>query len=285
MNKLILTTIIERALNEDIGSQDVTSNAIFDKTDHASGQFLMKSDGLFAGGEIIQLAYQLLDPTIKIDLLVTDGEPVHSGQIIALVSGPVIPLLSGERVILNLIQRLSGIATTTADIVETLADSTIRVCDTRKTTPGLRMLEKYAIRVGGGYNHRFGLYDAVLIKDNHIAHAGSITAAVKRIRAVHGHMLKVEVETENMLEVQEAIQAGVDVIMLDNCLPQDAQKYTAIIPPEIETELSGGITKNNIASYQGTGVNYISLGMLTHSVNSLDISFNLAGGVKYDKNN
>ena len=145
------------------------------------------------------------------------------------------------------------------------------------------MLEKYAVRVGGGYNHRFGLYDAVLIKDNHIAYAGSITAAVERIRAEHGHMLKVEVETETMEQVQEAIKAGVDVIMLDNCLPQAARSYAAIIPPEIKIELSGGINQENIANYRGTGVNYISLGILTHSVTSLDISFNLSGGVKYDQ--
>ena len=281
MNKLELTALIKRALDEDIGEQDVTSGAIFTETDHASGQFLMKADGILAGTEIIELAYHLLDQTIEVELLAKNGEQVAYGQVIAEVRGPVIPLLSGERVILNLLQRLSAIATTTAEIVEILADPTIRVCDTRKTTPGLRMLEKYAVRVGGGYNHRFGLYDAVLIKDNHIAHAGSITEAVKRVRAKYGHTLRVEVETENMAEVQEAIKSGVDVIMLDNCTPEAAKLYTAIIPPEIKSELSGGINRNNIAKYRGTGVDYISLGMLTHSVTALDISFNLAGGVKY----
>jgi nicotinate-nucleotide pyrophosphorylase (carboxylating) len=285
MNKVALTEQLKRFLNEDIGYLDVTSSAIFTESDEGTGEFVAKADGILAGAEIIQLGYHLLDPDIKVELPAQDGDHVSAQQVIAKVSGKVIPLLSGERVILNLVQRLSGIATTTTQIIELLADPTIRICDTRKTTPGLRMLEKYAVRTGGGYNHRYGLDDAVLIKDNHIAHAGSITAAVERVRAKYGHMLKIEVETENLEQVREAINVRVDVIMLDNCSPEEAKIYTALIPPEIITELSGGINTGNIADYRGCGVNYISLGMLTHSVKALDISFNLAGGNKYGTTN
>lgn len=285
MNKLALREQLKYFLNEDIGYCDATSSAIFAESDQASGEFVMKADGILAGSDIIQLGYQVLDPSITVDLLAVDGERVIAGQVIAKVTGPVIPLLSGERVILNLLQRLSGIATATATMIELLNDSSIRICDTRKTTPGLRMLEKYAVRAGGGYNHRYGLSDAILIKDNHIAHAGGVTQAVERIRDKHGHMIKIEVETENLKQVWEAINVAVDVIMLDNCSPEEAKNYTSIIPPEITTELSGGINASNIADYRGSGVNYISLGMLTHSVKALDISFNLAGGDKYGTTN
>ncbi len=285
MNKLALREQLKYFLNEDIGYRDVTSSAIFADSDQTSGEFIMKADGILAGSDIIRLAYEELDPSIKVDLLAQDGDRVSTGQVIAKVAGPIIPLLSGERVILNLLQRLSGIATTTATIIKLLDDPNIRICDTRKTTPGLRMLEKYAVRTGGGYNHRYGLSDGVLIKDNHIAHAGSVTQAVEQVRAKLGHMIKIEVETENLKQVWEAINVAVDVIMLDNCSPEEAANYTSIIPPEIITELSGGINASNIAGYRGCGVDYISLGMLTHSVKALDISFNLAGGDKYGTTN
>lgn len=194
----------------------------------------------------------------------------------AVVSGSVSALLQGERVVLNLVQRMSGIASLTRTAVETLNSSFTRICDTRKTTPGLRMLEKYAVRCGGGYNHRFGLYDAVLIKDNHIAFAGSIRRAVQLVREKVGHMVKIEVETETKEQVMEAVEAGADVIMFDNRNPLEIKEMISLIPEHIITEASGGITLDNLAAYRDSGVHYISLGFLTHSFKSLDISAEVA---------
>jgi nicotinate-nucleotide pyrophosphorylase (carboxylating) len=184
-------------------------------------------------------------------------------------------LLTGERVILNLLQRMSGIATLTHRAVTILNNSHTRICDTRKTTPGLRMLEKYAVVCGGGYNHRFGLYDGVMIKDNHIAFCGSITKAVQAVREKLGHMVKIEVETETKEQVLEAVRAGADVIMFDNRTPDEVREFVSLVPKPIITEASGGITLENLAEYGTTGVDYISLGMLTHSATALDISFHL----------
>lgn len=272
MNTLKLRSLIEQFFIEDIGERDVTTDSIF--PDYTNGQivFLAKEDGIFCGEDIIKTGFLLLNSQIEIRLFVKDGDPIEAGQRLAVVSGGISTLLKGERVILNLIQRMSGIATLTREAVETLNSSYTRVCDTRKTTPGIRMLEKYAVRCGGGYNHRFGLYDAVMIKDNHISFAGSIKRAVELVRENTGHMVKIEVETESKEQVVEAIEAGADVIMFDNCTPDEIKEYIKLVPAHIITEASGGIQLNNLASYCDTGVHYISLGLLTHSYKALDIS-------------
>ncbi|MBA2871594.1 nicotinate-nucleotide pyrophosphorylase (carboxylating) [Anoxybacillus calidus] len=275
MNKLKLQQMLQSFFLEDIGERDITSETIFSSNQKAKGYFLVKEDGILAGVEIISTGFRLLDSAIETIIYKQDGEIVKKGEIIATVSGPIVPLLTGERVILNLLQRMSGIATLTNRAVALLNSDYTRICDTRKTTPGLRMLEKYAVTCGGGYNHRFGLYDAVMIKDNHIAFCGSITQAVKAVREKVGHMVKVEVETETREQVLEAVAAGADIIMFDNRSPEEIHEFVKLVPKPIMTEASGGITLENIAEYGDTGVDYISLGMLTHSVKSLDISFNI----------
>ncbi len=283
MNDIKLKILLQQFFNEDIGDKDITSETIFSSNDEGIGQFLMKENGIIAGLQIIETGYSLLDSSINVEFHVKDGDKVIAGDILATVTGPIIPLLSGERVILNLVQRMSAIATNTRKITDLLADSHTKICDTRKTTPGLRMLEKYAVRCGGGFNHRFGLYDGILIKDNHIAYSGNITKAINRAKEQLGHMVKIEVETETEKEVIEAVNAGADIILLDNCTPEEVKKYCAIIPSNIITEVSGGINMDNITNYRHTGVDYISLGMLTHSVKALDITFNIHGGRKYEK--
>ncbi|AEV20227.1 MULTISPECIES: carboxylating nicotinate-nucleotide diphosphorylase [Geobacillus] len=275
MNRLKLEQLLRQFFLEDIGDGDVTSETIFPAHERASGMFMAKADGVVAGVGIIAAGYQLLDPRVEVTIMKQDGERVQAGETIAVASGPVGPLLSGERVILNLLQRLSGIATVTRQAVDLLGNSSTRICDTRKTTPGLRMLEKYAVTCGGGYNHRFGLYDGVMIKDNHIAFCGSIARAVKTVRERLGHMVKIEVETETEDEVLEAVEAGVDVIMFDNRTPDEVRAFVRLVPKPIITEASGGITLANVAAYGATGVDYISLGCLTHSAPALDMSFNL----------
>lgn len=280
MNPIKLKNLLQQLFIEDLGDRDITSETIFSLEEKACGQFLIKEDGVISGLSLIQTAYELFDPNIKVTFHVQDGDKVKAGKIIATACGSVAYLLSGERVILNLLQRMSGIATLTRKAVERLNSNHTRICDTRKTTPGLRMLEKYAVRCGGGYNHRYGLYDAVMIKDNHIAHAGSITKAVKKVKEQAGHMVRIEVETESKAEVIEAVQAGVDVILFDNLPPQKLKEYISLVPNTIMTEASGGITMDTLVDYRDTGVDYISLGILTHSVKALDISFNIAGGKK-----
>lgn len=280
MNQLKLKKMLESFLLEDIGDNDLTSNSIFPIEQQGKGIFISKEDGIIAGLEIIQAAYHLLDPQIEVKLHFADGDRVNQGDTIAEAFGPVRPILTGERVILNLLQRMSGIATLTKTCVETLNDPSIQICDTRKTTPGLRMLEKYAVTVGGGKNHRNGLYDGVMIKDNHISYCGSITKAVERVRESVGHMVKIEVETETRDEVLEAVEANADVIMFDNRKPEEVREFAKLVPPQIITEASGGINLSNLASYANTGVRYISLGALTHSVIALDISLQVKEGNK-----
>ena len=234
--------------------------------------FLSKDEGIFCGEDVIITGFTLLNPDTKIEMLVKDGDRISVGDQLAIVTGEIATLLKGERVVLNLVQRMSGIATLTRKAVETLNSSHTRICDTRKTTPGLRMLEKYAVRCGGGFNHRFGLYDGVMIKDNHISFAGSITRAVQLVREQLGHMVKIEVETETKEQVLEAVEAGVDVIMFDNRTPEEIKEFIPLVPDHIVTEASGGITLENIASFRDCGVDYISLGFLTHSYKAFDIS-------------
>lgn len=272
MNKLKLRSLLESFFIEDIGEQDITTDLIFSDDTQGEIVFLAKDEGIFCGGEIIKTGFELLNQDLLTRVLVKDGEAFEKGQQLATVTGKISDLLKGERVVLNLVQRMSGIATLTNKAVTTLNSDFTRICDTRKTTPGLRMLEKYAVRSGGGYNHRFGLYDAVMIKDNHISFAGSISWAVEAVRKQAGHMVKVEVEVETEEQVREAVQAGADVIMFDNRTPDEIKELIKLVPPGIITEASGGIQLSNLASYGDTGVHYISLGFLTHSYKALDIS-------------
>jgi nicotinate-nucleotide pyrophosphorylase (carboxylating) len=272
MNTLKLRSQLEKFFIEDIGEQDITTDLIF--ADHTDGEivFLAKADGIFCGEDIIITGFQLFNSDITTRVLVKDGQEIKYGDQLARVSGKIADLLKGERVILNLVQRMSGIATLTRQAVNTLDSGHTRVCDTRKTTPGLRMFEKYAVRCGGGFNHRFGLYDGVMIKDNHISFAGSISNAVEAVRKNAGHMVKVEVEVETEEQVIEAVNAGADIIMFDNRTPAEIKEFIKLVPSTIITEASGGINLANIADYRETGVDYISLGYLTHSYKALDIS-------------
>ncbi|WP_439740925.1 carboxylating nicotinate-nucleotide diphosphorylase [Bacillus pseudomycoides] len=275
MNALKVRKALESFFLEDIGEKDVTSQLIFPDNLRAKGTFLAKDTGVFVGTAVIEQGFRLLDDSIQITLHKKDGDFVGKGEILASVEGPIASLLTAERVILNIIQRMSGIATMTRKAVLALESDHTRICDTRKTMPGLRMFDKYAVVCGGGYNHRFGLYDGVMIKDNHIAFAGSITKAVTSVKEKLGHMVKVEVETETEEQVREAIAAGADIIMFDNRTPEEVHEFSKIVPSTIVTEASGGITIENLSNYGGTGVDYISLGLLTHSVKALDISFNI----------
>ncbi|MBC1585054.1 carboxylating nicotinate-nucleotide diphosphorylase [Listeria seeligeri] len=280
MNPLLMNQAIQAFLVEDIGQNDLTSDSIFGNDILGEGVFLAKETGVVCGVEIPGKTYQFLGGEIDYKPYKKDGDLVQAGDIIGVVTAPVRTLLSAERVILNLMQRMSGIATQTNFAIKQLDDPTIRICDTRKTAPGLRVFDKHAVQTGGGFNHRNGLYDGVMLKDNHIAFSGGITAAISSVRAKLGHMVKIEVETETAQQVTEAVQAGADIIMFDNRTPEEINQLVKLVPDHITTEASGNITLENIARFKGCGVNYISLGSLTHSVNALDISFNSKGGIK-----
>ncbi|MDA1477428.1 carboxylating nicotinate-nucleotide diphosphorylase [Bacillus changyiensis] len=275
MQLLKLRQMLVEFFKEDIGWGDLTSQAVFEGDHQCDAVIIAKENGFFVGEMVIKEGIRLIDETILVTMHKKDGESLTKGDIIARLKGPAASLLTGERVILNLIQRMSGITTLTKQSVNRLNDPYIKICDTRKTTPGLRMLEKYAVKTGGGYNHRFGLDGGIMIKDNHIAACGSILQAVEKARATCGHMIKIEVEIESETELVEAIEAKADIIMFDNCSPETVKKFASMTPSHIITEASGGITYENLPAYRGTGVSYISLGYLTHSVKSLDISMNI----------
>lgn len=276
MNPILYEDIIRRALTEDIGFEDLTTAATVPPSHHSTGKFLAKQKGVVAGLEIAASTFKLLDSGLTFSALIEDGAVVEPGQIIATVEGRTAPLLTAERTALNLLQRLSGIATSTRRAVEAVKDYSCAIVDTRKTTPGLRVLEKYAVRAGGGRNHRFGLFDAVLIKDNHIAAAGGISQAVALVRQRSGHTVKIEVETENLDQVKEALAANADIIMLDNMSIEQMRKAVQLVHGRCPTEASGGITLDILVQVAATGVDMISLGSLTHSVKALDISLNIA---------
>lgn len=275
MNRLKAEEAIRNFLLEDIGDRDASA-VLFSPADRGEAVVRLKEDGVIAGLDCFKWGYSLLDPEITVEFSRKDGDFVKSGEAIVRIQGPIATLLAGERVLLNLVQRMSAIATLTARCVEALDSTRTRIVDTRKTTPGLRMFEKYAVRVGGGFNHRNGLYDAVMLKDNHIAAAGSITQAVQKARSSLGHMTMVEVEVESLAQLQEAIAARPDVIMFDNQTPETMKTWVQLVPATVRTEASGGIDLNSLAAYRHTGVDVISIGALTHSVHNLDISMNLA---------
>lgn len=274
MNRMKAQSALQHFLLEDIGDRDVSS-VLFTETDTGEAIVRMKQDGVVAGLECYEWGYELLDRSVEVELLKRDGDRVQAGEAIVRLTGPVASLLAGERVLLNLIQRMSAVATLTAKCVEALDSSHTRIVDTRKTTPGLRMFEKYAVRTGGGFNHRNGLYDAVMLKDNHIAAAGSITEAVNKVRASLGHMIMIEVEVETEQQLHEAINAAPDTIMFDNQTPDTIKRWSQLVPDTIRTEASGGIDLEKLAHYRDSGVDVISIGALTHSVSNIDISMNL----------
>lgn len=279
MNQLLVRQFLQQALIEDIGSRDVTSEALFDGTEQISGRLIAKKPGRIAGLTVAGEAFALLDPNVKCSTLAgdhpSDGLDVQAGDTIAVFTGSTKAILSAERVALNMLQRMSGIATTTRVTCLQLEGLKTRVTDTRKTLPGLRMFDKYAVTVGGGINHRFGLYDAVMIKDNHIEAVGSLTQAVQRIRVTVGHMVKIEVEVDTLAQTEEAAALGVDVILLDNMEPPMLREAVGIVRGRSVTEASGRITPETIRQYAETGVDVVSLGWLTHSVQALDISLEL----------
>lgn len=280
MNRILRRKLLEQFLFEDLQHQDLTSDAIFPENYLGQASIYTKEPGIFSGSDIITETYSLLDPRIHVTLHKHDGDPLQAFDVIATIAGPVRSILSGERVVLNLIQRMSGIATLTAEAVQRLNSSVTKITDTRKTAPGLRLFDKYAVSCGGGYNHRFGLYDGVMIKDNHIAFAGSITQAVALVRKQLGPMVKIEVETETIEEVKEAVANNVDIIMFDNRTPEEIKQWMPLVPKHIVTEASGGITLEQLPLYRDTKVDFISLGFLTHSVKALDISLTIKGNEK-----
>ena len=270
--KLQADHLILEALKEDISSEDVTTNSVMKEAVAGEVDLICKQDGIIAGLEVFERVFTLLDPDTKVELYYKDGEEVKNGQLMGKVKGDIRVLLSGERVALNYLQRMSGIATYTNSVAKLLAGSKIKLLDTRKTTPNMRIFEKYAVRAGGGYNHRYNLSDGVLLKDNHIGAAGSVTKAVQMAKEYAPFVRKIEVEVENLDMVKEAVEAGADIIMLDNMSPEDMKKAVELIDGRAQTECSGNVTKENIARLTEIGVDYISSGALTHSAPILDIS-------------
>jgi len=272
LNVIELESLIGRCLNEDVGAGDLTTESIVSPEATAEAVIIAREEGVIAGLPVAEAVFHRMDPAIVFQSLARDGDRVQRDQVLVEISGRARPILTAERLALNFLQRLSGIATRTARLVELAAGQKAVIVDTRKTTPGLRVLEKYAVRVGGGRNHRFGLYDAVLVKENHIKMAGSITAAVELAGRGAPHMIKIEVEVEDLAGVQEALDAGADIIMLDNMEVADMKRAVELVKGRVLLEASGGITEENIRAVASTGVDFISVGALTHSVKSLDIS-------------
>lgn len=270
--KAQIDPLLLAALREDISNEDVSTNAVIREETPGEVELLAKQDGVIAGLEVFARVFTLLDERTEVTFLCKDGDAVRSGQLLGRVRGDIRVLLSGERVALNLLQRMSGIATCAREMADALQGTNTRLLDTRKTTPGLRILEKYAVRVGGGYNHRFNLSDGVLLKDNHIAAAGGVREAVRLAREYAPFLQKVEVEVETLEMVDEAVAAGADVIMLDNMPVEDMREAVRRIAGRAQTECSGNVTREKLQALADIGVDYISSGALTHSAPILDIS-------------
>jgi len=267
--------IVRRALAEDIGPGDITTDASVPVDRQAAGTFLAKQDGVVAGMAVVAECFSQAAPDCELEILVSDGEAFGVGDLLARVSGPARQILTTERVSLNFLQRLSGVATLTRHFVKAVEGTEAQILDTRKTTPGLRILEKAAVRVGGGSNHRFALYDGVILKDNHIEAAGGIAQAVAGARANVAHTIKIEVETTDLNEVQEALDSGAEIIMLDNMTCDEMREAIALIDGRALTEASGGISLETVSQVARTGVDLISVGRLTHSAPAVDISLEL----------
>jgi nicotinate-nucleotide pyrophosphorylase (carboxylating) len=277
MNNSITMTLNEdelilKALREDISSEDVTTNAVMPKAQKGEAQLICKQDGVLAGLPVFQRVFELLDETISVEFQFSDGDKVKKGDLIGTIIGDIRAILSGERTALNYLQRMSGIATYTNSIASLLEGSKVKLLDTRKTTPNMRIFEKYSVKVGGGYNHRYNLSDGVLLKDNHIGAAGGVKEAVLMAKEYAPFVRKIEIECETVPMVQEAVEAGADIIMLDNMTVEEMQKAIALIDHRAEIECSGNVTKENIEHYISLGVDYISSGALTHSAPIMDIS-------------
>lgn len=270
--KLQADELIRLALQEDITSEDVSTNAVMPTAQQGTVDLIAKEDGIMAGLDVYARVFTLLDPATVVTFQVKDGDRVKPGDLIGTVTGDIRVLLSGERVALNYLQRMSGIATYTRQVADLLEGSGVTLLDTRKTTPNCRIFEKYAVRVGGGCNHRYNLSDGVLLKDNHIGAAGSITNAIQMAKAYAPFVRKIEIEVETLEQVKEAVDAGADIIMLDNMTPDTMRQAVELIDGRAQTECSGNITKENIARIREISVDFVSSGALTHSAPILDIS-------------
>ena len=284
MDKNLLDKLLRSWLREDIGRGDLTSEAIFSAEQTGRADLVARQSFLVAGAELIAArTFRVQNPAVVTENALADGSRVVPGDVLLSVSGPVVDLLKAERVALNLLQRISGVATCTAEFVDKVKGYPVRICDTRKTTPGLRMLEKYGVVAGGGSNHRFNLTDGILIKDNHIAACGSIQEAVQRVRRHVPHTIKIEVETDTIEQVRECLSCGVDIIMLDNMDPETAREAVGIIAGKALVEASGGITLENVEAVAATGVDIISIGALTHSAPACDIGMDWSYEALYDE--
>ena len=270
--KMQADQLIRMALQEDITSEDVSTNAVMPTATKGTVDLIAKEDGVVAGLEIYARVFTILDEKTEIDLHCKDGDEVKKGELMATITGDIRVLLSGERVALNYLQRMSGIATYTRQVAKLLEGSNVTLLDTRKTTPNCRVFEKYAVRVGGGHNHRYNLSDGVLLKDNHIGAAGSVAKAVKMAKAYAPFVRKIEIEVETLDQVKEAVEAGADIIMLDNMTPEVMKQAVELIDGRAQTECSGNVTKENIQKIREIGVDFVSSGALTHSAPILDIS-------------
>ena len=270
--KMQADQLIRMALQEDITSEDVSTNAVMPTATRGTVDLIAKEDGVIAGLDIYARVFKILDEKTEISFFCEDGEEVKKGELMATVTGDIRVLLSGERVALNYLQRMSGIATYTRQVSKLLEGSKVTLLDTRKTTPNCRVFEKYAVRVGGGCNHRYNLSDGVLLKDNHIGAAGSVTKAVQMAKAYAPFVRKIEIEVETLEQVREAVEAGADIIMLDNMTPEVMRQAVELIDGRAQTECSGNITKENIQKIREIGVDFVSSGALTHSAPILDIS-------------
>ena len=276
MNDITMTLnadeLIKMALREDITSEDVSTNAVMPEAKPGEVDLICKQDGVICGMDVYERVFKILDDNTTVEKYVCDGQEVKNGMLLAKVKGDIRVLLSGERVALNYLQRMSGIATYTHEVAQLLANSKTVLLDTRKTTPNMRIFEKYAVKCGGGQNHRYNLSDGILLKDNHIGAAGSITKAIEMAKAYGSFVRKIEIETETLEQVKEAVDAGADIIMLDNMDVATMQEAVKIIDGRAKTECSGNVTRENIKNIIASGVDYVSSGALTHSAPILDIS-------------
>ena len=270
--KMQADQLIRMALQEDITSEDVSTNAVMPTATKGTVELIAKEDGVIAGLDIYARVFTILDEKTEIDFYCKDGDEVKKGELMATLTGDIRVLLSGERVALNYLQRMSGIATYTRQVAKLLEGSKVTLLDTRKTTPNCRVFEKYAVRVGGGCNHRYNLSDGVLLKDNHIGAAGSVTKAIQMAKAYAPFVRKIEIEVETLEQVKEAVDAGADIIMLDNMSDEDMRKAVTLIAGRAKTECSGNVTRENIARLRDIGIDYVSSGALTHSAPILDLS-------------